>query len=75
MATFAFVHGGGDVGWSWHFVERELRGLGHQTVAPDLPCDNPTASLVDYADAVIDHTLALLATVTTTDDVLAAWAG
>ena len=54
MATFAFVHGGGDVGWSWHLVERELRGLGHQTVAPDLPCDNPSASLVDYADAVID---------------------
>ena len=54
MASFAFVHGGGDVGWSWHLVERELRGLGHQTVAPDLPCDKPSASLVDYADAVID---------------------
>jgi pimeloyl-ACP methyl ester carboxylesterase len=54
MATFALVHGGGDVGWAWHLVERELRGLGHQTVAPDLQCDNPTASLIDYADAVID---------------------
>jgi pimeloyl-ACP methyl ester carboxylesterase len=54
MATFALVHGGGDVGWAWHLVERELRGLGHQTVAPDLPCDNPTASLIDYADAVVD---------------------
>jgi pimeloyl-ACP methyl ester carboxylesterase len=52
--TFALVHGGGDVGWSWHLVERELRDLGHQTVAPDLPCDNPSASLADYADAVID---------------------
>ena len=29
---------------------------------------------VDYADAVIDNTLALLATVVTTDDVIAAWA-
>lgn len=28
----------------------------------------------DYADAVIDNTLALLATVVTTDDVVAAWA-
>jgi pimeloyl-ACP methyl ester carboxylesterase len=54
MATFAFVHGGGDVGWAWHLVENELRGLGHQTVAPDLPCNNPAASLVDYADAVVD---------------------
>jgi pimeloyl-ACP methyl ester carboxylesterase len=54
MATFALVHGGGDVGWSWHLVERALRGLGHRTVAPDLPCDDPTASLVDYADTVVD---------------------
>jgi pimeloyl-ACP methyl ester carboxylesterase len=54
MAMFAFVHGGGDVGWYWHLVERELHGLGHQTVAPDLPCDDDTASLVDYADAVVD---------------------
>ena len=54
MATFVFVHGGGDVGWYWHLVERELHGLGHQTVAPDLPCDDDTASLVDYADAVVD---------------------
>lgn len=54
MVTFAFVHGGGDVGWSWHLVERELRGLGHQTLAPDLPCDDPTAGLADYADAVTD---------------------
>jgi len=43
MATFAFIHGGGDVGWYWHLVERELHGLGHQTVAPDLPCDDDTA--------------------------------
>lgn len=54
MATFAFIHGGGDVGWYWHLVERELRDLGHQTVAPDLPCDDDAASLDDYADAVID---------------------
>ncbi len=54
MATFAFIHGGGDVGWYWHLVERELRALGHVTVAPDLPADDDTASLRDYADAVVD---------------------
>lgn len=54
QATFALIHGGGDVGWYWHLVERELRDLGHQTVAPDLPCDDDTASLDDYADAVVD---------------------
>jgi pimeloyl-ACP methyl ester carboxylesterase len=37
-------------------VERELHDLGHQTVAPDLPCDDDTAGLDDYADAVVDAT-------------------
>lgn len=54
MATFVLIHGGGDVGWSWHLVERELRDLGHHTVAPDLPCDDDTASLGDYADTVVE---------------------
>lgn len=42
------------MGWYWHLVERELRARGHETVAPDLPNDDNTADLVDYADAVID---------------------
>ena len=43
---------------------------GYQVVLPrDAVCGVP----VDYADAVIDHTLALLATVCTTADVVAAW--
>jgi pimeloyl-ACP methyl ester carboxylesterase len=54
MATFVFVHGAGDAGWYWHLVEAELRARGHQTVAPDLPCDNEAASLDDYAGAVTD---------------------
>lgn len=54
MATFVLIHGGGDVGWSWHLVERELQARGHRTVAPDLPCDDNTATLLDYADAVVD---------------------
>jgi nicotinamidase-related amidase len=44
--------------------------LGYQVVLPrDAVCGIPA----DYADAVIDHTLAVLATVTTVDDVIAAW--
>jgi len=54
MATFVLVHGGGDVGWYWHLVEDELRQRGHDVVAPDLPCDDDTADLLDYADAVVD---------------------
>jgi pimeloyl-ACP methyl ester carboxylesterase len=54
VATFALIHGGGDVGWYWHLVVAELRARGHDAVAPDLPCDDDSASLWDYADAVID---------------------
>ena len=43
MATFMLIHGGGDVGWYWHLVERELRLRGHDTLAPDLPCDDDSA--------------------------------
>jgi len=52
MATFVLVHGAGDAGWYWHLTEAELRARGHDTVAPDLPCDDDTASLDDYAAAV-----------------------
>ena len=53
MTTFAFVHGAGDAGWYWHLAEAELRARGHRTLAPDLPCDNPAASLDDYVAAVV----------------------
>ena len=52
MAKFVFIHGAGDVGWYWHLVEAELRRKGHGTVAPDLPCDDDTAGLSEYADTV-----------------------
>jgi pimeloyl-ACP methyl ester carboxylesterase len=53
MSTFVLIHGSGDVGWSWHLVERELRRLGHDAVAPDLPCDDDTAGLKEYAATVV----------------------
>ena len=54
MATFVLIHGGGDVGWYWHLVERELRQRGHDTLAPDLPCDDDSAGLAEYADTVVE---------------------
>jgi pimeloyl-ACP methyl ester carboxylesterase len=54
MATFALIHGGGDVGWYWHLVEAVLRDRGHDVVAPDLPCEDNNATLLDYADTVIE---------------------
>lgn len=45
---------------------------GYQVV---LPRDAVAGTPVEYADAVIDNTLSLLATVTTVDQVLDAWSG
>ncbi|MBX3312698.1 MAG: cysteine hydrolase [Actinobacteria bacterium] len=46
--------------------------LGYQVV---LPRDAVTGVPTDYAEAVIDNTLAVLATITTVDEIVAAWAG
>jgi pimeloyl-ACP methyl ester carboxylesterase len=54
MATFVLVHGVDDVGWYWHLVERELRRRGHDVVAPDLPNEDDSAGLNEYADTVIE---------------------
>ena len=53
MATFVLIHGAGDVGWYWHLVEAELRARGHDVVAPDLPCEDDSAGLSEYADSVV----------------------
>lgn len=54
MSTYVLIHGGGDGGWSWHLVAAELRGRGHEVVAPDLPGDNVSATFTDYTDAVVE---------------------
>jgi pimeloyl-ACP methyl ester carboxylesterase len=54
VATYALIHGAGDVGWYWHLVEAELRDRGHDTVAPDLPCEDESAGWSEYADAIVD---------------------
>ena len=54
MATFVLIPGAGSDAWYWHLVVPELRAAGHDTVAVDLPCDDDTAGLDDYTDAVVD---------------------
>jgi len=54
VATYALIHGAGDVGWYWHLVERELRERGHRTVAPGLPIEDDTATLADNVQVVLD---------------------
>jgi hypothetical protein len=52
MALFALVHGSMHGGFCWRDLVPELERLGHQAVAPDLPCDDVAAGLAEYADAV-----------------------
>jgi pimeloyl-ACP methyl ester carboxylesterase len=54
LATFVLIHGAADSAWYWHLVEPELRAGGHDVVTMDLPCDDDSAGLDEYADAVMD---------------------
>ncbi|ANZ42069.1 hypothetical protein BBK82_45215 [Lentzea guizhouensis] len=54
MTTFAIVHGAGDVGWSWHLVSEALEAQGHTVIAPDLPTEDESKDLSDWATAVVD---------------------
>jgi pimeloyl-ACP methyl ester carboxylesterase len=53
MATYVLIHGAGDVAWYWHLLKAELRNRGHDVVAPDLPCEDDSAGLTEYADTVV----------------------
>jgi len=54
VATYVFVHGAGDGAWSWELVARELRERGHAAITLDLPSEDESAGLWDYADAVVE---------------------
>jgi pimeloyl-ACP methyl ester carboxylesterase len=51
--TYVLIHGAGDSGWYWHLVDRKLRDRGHDVVVMDLPVEDDSAGLVDYADVVV----------------------
>jgi pimeloyl-ACP methyl ester carboxylesterase len=52
-ATYVLVHGARDSGWYWHLVDSELRERGHDVVVMDLPVDDDSAGLSEYADVVV----------------------
>jgi pimeloyl-ACP methyl ester carboxylesterase len=54
MATYVIVHGAGDAGANWDLVAAELRARDHEVVAPDLPADDESAGLSEYADTVVE---------------------
>jgi pimeloyl-ACP methyl ester carboxylesterase len=63
MATFSLVHGAWHGGWCWDPVRAELEARGHVVHAPDLPCEDVTAGVAEYAaavpaaDIVVGHSL------------------
>ena len=53
MTTYVLIPGAGGDAWYWHLLVPELRERGLETVAVDLPADDDSAGLSEYADAVV----------------------
>jgi len=56
MTSFVLIPGAGGAAWYWHRVVPLLRDAGHDAVAVDLPADDETAGLPEYARLAIDAT-------------------
>ena len=52
--TFVLIPGAGGLAWEWHLLEPELRALGHDVVAIELPAADDSAGLAEYADTVVE---------------------
>jgi pimeloyl-ACP methyl ester carboxylesterase len=52
LARFVFVHGAWHGGWAFDRVASELERRGHETFAPDLPCEEIGLTVHDYAAVV-----------------------
>ncbi len=54
MTTFVLIPGAGGAAWYWSRVVPRLEAAGHTAIAVDLPADDETAGLAEYAGLVID---------------------
>ncbi|MEA2433528.1 MAG: hypothetical protein QOG54_985 [Actinomycetota bacterium] len=54
MATYVLIHGAASDSWYWHRLIPELQELGHDVIAPDLPCEDDRATFSDYAAVVVE---------------------
>ena len=52
--TFALVHGAWHGAWCWDKVRPHLEAAGHNTLAVNLPIEDPSADFDDYASVVVD---------------------
>ncbi|MDZ8050055.1 MAG: alpha/beta fold hydrolase [Aulosira sp. ZfuVER01] len=53
MSLFCLVHGAFQGAWCWNLLIPYLEAQGHKTVAMDLPIENASTTLSQFADAVI----------------------
>ncbi|MEV6416418.1 alpha/beta hydrolase [Kribbella sp. NPDC051718] len=51
--TYVLIPGAGCTPWHWHPLTAELQARGQEVIAVDLPCDDATAGLREYCDAVL----------------------
>jgi Alpha/beta hydrolase family len=52
--AYVLIPGAGGRAWYWHLVAQRLTASGHQVTAVELPADDDTKGLPDYAQAVLD---------------------
>jgi pimeloyl-ACP methyl ester carboxylesterase len=52
MTLLCLVHGACLGAWCWDILTQEIKTRGHQTVAVDLPIEDPSAGVVQYAEVV-----------------------
>jgi len=52
VTSFVLIPGAGGSAWYWHRVVPLLREAGHEAIAVDLPGDDETAGLPEYAGLV-----------------------
>ena len=53
MTTYVLIPGAGGEAAYWSLVAERLRASGDVAISPDLPADDPSAHLSDYADVVV----------------------
>lgn len=52
-SSFILIPGAGGMAWYWHRIVPLLEQAGCEAIAVDLPADDPSKGLDDYADIVI----------------------
>jgi pimeloyl-ACP methyl ester carboxylesterase len=54
MSTFLLIPGAGGTAWYWSRLVPLLRDAGHEAIAVDLPGDDESAGLAEYARIVVE---------------------